>query len=170
MFTHNQAIDLFKQVATKHKQINSMGVGGMDDLAVDVNLLYVGANENKVTFPLLWVVPNNFVIGDTMGAVPQISYDILILDQEYEDMSNEQEILSDTLLIMHDVYALLTDPKFRDHFILERKLNAKPINSTAFDEISVGWQATFTFNLRGERDRCAVPLDSAITITQTTSV
>lgn len=162
MFSLIETIDLLKQIATKHKQINSFGFGDYSDIGTEELLLYVGSNPNKITYPLMFAVPQNVSIEGNETVMP---LNILIIDLVHQDNKNREDVLSDTLLIQHDIYALLQDPVNRDNYVLNKTSELKPFyepTDTTDDWIG-GWEATYEFRISNQRDRCAVPLTSSIT-------
>lgn len=167
MFTHIQAIDLFKQFAQKHLQVRSMGVGNLPEREAQSLLLYYDpANPNKIIYPLVWVNPLPSEINEKET---RIKYLVSITDMVNDDSNNLQEVLSDTLQIHHDLYAMLQDPALRDNYILDTSLTLTP-GIEVGDDAAAGWDAEYTFRIYGLRDRCAAVMSSSLTIPEVTTV
>lgn len=167
MFTHNQTIDLLKQLATKHLQIHSMGVGDYPNIAADDLLLYVDtSNDQRVIYPMLWLVPLSASID---GKETVVDYDVLILDLVQPDNSNLQEVLSDTLLIAHDVVALLQGPDITSgNYMINYPVDCTPLADYS-DDATAGWSAKIAFRIQNLKDRCAPPMSSALSISTDTN-
>lgn len=167
MFTHIQAIDLFKQFAQKHLQVRSMGVGDYPEIGAEQLMLYYDpANPNKIIYPLLWVVPKPSGIEEKET---RMKYSVLIMDLVNDTANNLQEVLSDTLQIHHDLFASLQDPALRDNYILDTSITLEPF-ADKFDDAVAGWDAEYTFRIYGLRDRCAAVMSSSLTIPEVTTV
>lgn len=165
MFTHIQAIDLFKQFATKHLQVRSMGAGDYPDIAAEKLMLYYDpANANKVIYPLVWVIP---FPAQMEGKELTLHFGVQISDLVNDDNSNLQEVLNDTLLIHTDLFAVLQDPLLSDNYAIGQSISYKPFMDSLDDAVA-GWEGEITFRVKSLRDRCVAVMSAPLTIPEDT--
>lgn len=167
MFTHIQAIDLFKQVAVKHLQIRSMGAGDYPEIGAEKLILaYNPNNINMLIYPLLWVVPTGIQI-ETSESI--LKYAVLCMDLVNDTPNNLQDVLNDTMLILHDVNAVLQAPDIMENYALGKSTALKPFTDSRDDAVA-GWEMEVSFRVRYLRDRCAAVMSSPLTIPEDTLV
>lgn len=160
MFSLIETIDLLKQIATKHKQINSMGFGDAPQLGAAELMLYVGSNENRITYPMMWVTPGTCSIE---GKMSKLKMTVLLIDQVHLDDRSLADVLNDTLLIQHDIKALLHDPVNRDNYVMGEDADLTPIIQGVNNDYVAGWSAEYTLELSNLKDNCSIPMESDLT-------
>lgn len=109
MMTYNNTIQLFDNIATAHKQINTFGTGEL----WEVN----GIIKPELKGFILWVAPVNTTITDQTTIR---TFTVLVMNIVKKDKSDEQEVLSDSEQILIDIikifrnedeaYELVGDP------------------------------------------------------------
>jgi hypothetical protein len=139
--TLNQLIAKMQTIATNHQQINSFFFGDIADLGT----------EKPMQYPVLFadVAPSNFtykVIG--------LNLQIMVMDIVKKDLSNENDVISDTLQIIEDVIIELRNPS--EIFLIQDSINLTPFSDSQGDEVS-GWTANITINIPSTYNSCAVP-------------
>jgi hypothetical protein len=139
--TLNQLIGKLQTIATNHEQINSFFFGDIADLGT----------EKPMQYPVLFadVAPSNFtykVIG--------LNLQIMVMDIVKKDLSNENDVISDTLQIIEDVIIELRNPS--EVFLIQDSINLTPFSDSQGDEVS-GWTANITINIPSTYNSCAVP-------------
>ena len=139
--TLNQLIGKLQTIATNHEQINSFFFGDIADLGT----------EKPMQYPVLFadVAPSNFaykVIG--------LNLQIMVMDIVKKDLSNENDVISDTLQIIEDVIIELRNPS--EIFLIQDSINLTPFSDSQGDEVS-GWTANITINIPSTYNSCAVP-------------
>jgi hypothetical protein len=139
--TLNQLIAKLQTIATNHEQINSFFFGDIADLGT----------EKPMQYPVLFadVAPSNFtykVIG--------LNLQIMVMDIVKKDLSNENDVISDTLQIIEDVIIELRNPS--EVFLIQDSINLTPFSDSQGDEVS-GWTANITINIPSTYNSCAVP-------------
>jgi hypothetical protein len=139
--TLNQLIGKLQTIATNHQQINSFFFGDIADLGT----------EKPMQYPVLFadVAPSNFtykVIG--------LNLQIMVMDIVKKDLSNENDVISDTLQIIEDVIIELRNPS--EVFLIQDSINLTPFSDSQGDEVS-GWTANITINIPSTYNSCAVP-------------
>jgi hypothetical protein len=137
----NQLIGKLQTIATNHQQINSFFFGDIADLGT----------EKPMQYPVLFadVAPSNFtykVIG--------LNLQIMVMDIVKKDLSNENDVISDTLQIIEDVIIELRNPS--EVFLIQDSINLTPFSDSQGDEVS-GWTANITINIPSTYNSCAVP-------------
>jgi len=152
VITHNQIIKLFSDIATNHKQINDWGFGKNFDIGAD----------RKIIYPLMWGDNNPSSIQDN---VLLSNYSLYFLDRVKQDQSNEDEIISDQLLIAQDVFAILCSDVYSDYFVLTRTAQISEFFSEYLDDVLVGVKLDIQFRIFYDTNRCQIAITSIPTIT-----
>jgi hypothetical protein len=152
MITINQFTGLLKQLAGAHEQLKTFGEGDAWEIGASKNVLY----------PLMWATPQ---ASSTAQKLLTLKFRLYFADLVFEDKSNEQEVLSDTLQIALDILAQLNDPAYSDSFILDPNAQLTPYTESFDDEVA-GWKADISIKINYLSDRCAVP-SSLIPSTET---
>lgn len=157
MYSQNQIIDIFKDLATRHFQIKSYGFGDLWEVGSAQLLYNESGNPNKITYPLMWVTPQDTRVekGDSFT-----TYKILFGDLVKKGELNENDVLSDQDLIAHDIVSLLNDPVYTSHFVVSPTATIEPFTEKLDDEIT-GVVLTLTIKRHNLRDRCSVPIDGS---------
>jgi hypothetical protein len=143
MITLNQIIKKFQDIATAHLQINSFGFGDVWEIEAS------GAK----TAPVMWLYWRQ---SDTSERVITHSFSLLFMDLVDKDEHNENDVLSDQLLICTDVLALLDDPTYWDDMIIDVTSGIEPFTERFENEWS-GVSVDFTLRCPFTRNNCLVP-------------
>lgn len=141
---YKQILDDFKDFAYYHKQINSWGFGDYTQLTNDV------ITKKEPEYPRLYFVPNTTRFDENHM---HIHYQVIVCDKIEEDLSNQAEVLSDTLEICKDLFSLayLSDYDAEFDSSLEPWLERT-------ESVIGGW--TFPLNIQQKFDfnRCVLPI------------
>ena len=153
MVNLKQIIDDLHNIANHHEQISSFGFGDLHQITMDVE------SKQEPKYVRMYVMPQP-VTFDRNGTIYQLS--ITIMDKINQDYSNQSEVMSDTLLIMQDVFTILWqsytqqsgnftqdyEPQFGPQVVpfLER-----------FETILAGWTMTLNITQLHDYDRCVLP-------------
>ena len=165
--TYNNVINTLKNIGGAHEQIATVTTGDI----YDVNL------EKMEEFVLMHVNPVNVTTGD-FGLT--YNFQIFIMDLVSEDanwtatniqsannLSNEQEVLSETLQISVDIISLLR------HSLQQSALGVNDVNdplyfadgqqtlepfTERFDNLLTGWVFSIGVLVANDFDACAVPI------------
>ena len=117
---YKQISTYFSSIAYHHEQISSFGIGDLKQLTNDV------ITKQTPQYPRMYVVPENVVLNQNQI---HYNYNIVIMDQLNSTLSNQKEVLSDTLAIAMDIWTI-----FYQSYTAE---------SGDFSQIIVGdWQQT----------------------------
>lgn len=149
-YTYNQVVKLFSDIAVNHYQINSFVDGD----------LWETMESNQAThkkFPLLWIRPISSTIEFPFTT---IRIGIAVMDLVNTDESNENEVLSDTHLILSDIKAVLSTPSYSNTFIISKGASLTPFTERFSAKVS-GWAMELDVKIKWVEDRCAIPISGA---------
>jgi len=172
--TYNNVVNTLLRLGEYHKQISTTSVGDIFDIDL-----------SKVTkFPLLHVNPTSVVTGDS-----QLTYNfqIFIMDMVsekedwtknnasaefpklYKTLSNEQDVLNETLQIATDFIGMLrhseqqslagTNDINAPIYFTQDQFTIEPF-SERFDNLCCGWTFTIGVLVQNDFQTCIIPVTS----------
>ena len=103
--TLEQLVTYFQTFATNHMQLHGFGYGEEINLTIPEFPLYVnpnGYNITPVNYPILYVVPVERVISNTLLVY---RFTVIVADRVQKDGRDRVHIESDTLQILRDLIA-----------------------------------------------------------------
>lgn len=163
----------FKLLSDHHKQINSFGMGNLEDLSYWTNLRDHEENTQFQSpyFPLLYVVP-----GDVTQDFEYMNYsfDIIVLDIIERDLANQTDVLSDTNQILDDIISQfrlsVTDSlgNFNRSYYLDTPVMCIPFLEK-FSDLTGGWTGKLNIKVMTPLDRCDAAFESFLTPTPTST-
>src|SRR3990167_7664380 len=139
MYSFINIFDTFKDIASKHHQVNSFGFGDLFEIS----------SSGDVTYPMLFVMPDGATAGP--GEVGN-KFKVLVMDKVLKGEINENDVLNDTQLIMLDVIAELKN-NTRDIHLRNEKVNLEDFTERFADEVA-GWSADVTLWVAWDSSRC----------------
>lgn len=141
--TIKEVKSLLNNLAIDHKQINDFGWGDVWELG----------ESKSITYPLMYcTIESSNVTGKTFN----LSLSIIFADLVFGDEKNEDDVISDQMLICQDIIAQLRSDTF--DFTLGNSVNINFFTERLSDLVA-GVQASITLALPYVADRCAVPSD-----------
>jgi hypothetical protein len=149
MITLNQDIELFKNFALKHKGINSFYFG--DESEADTNV--------EIVYPFMNVILQGSSVTDN---VVSRKYMIVISDLVNKDISNINQVLSDTERICYDVPNYLrqvSNSKLLGPFKSDMNISLTDFTERNDDDVS-GHFFDLTISSAMGNDGCNLPIDS----------
>lgn len=149
MITLNQDIELFKNFALKHKGINSFYFG--DESEADTNV--------EIVYPFMNVILQSSSVTDN---VVSRKYMIVISDLVNKDISNINQVLSDTERICYDVPNYLrqvSNSKLLGAFKSDMNISLTDFTERNDDDVS-GHFFDLTISSAMGNDGCNLPIDS----------
>ena len=149
MITLNQDIELFKNFALKHKGINSFYFG--DESEADTNV--------EIVYPFMNVILQGSNIAD--GVVSR-KYMIVISDLVNKDISNVNQVLSDTERLCYDVPNYLrqvSNSKLLGPFKFDANISLTDFTERNDDDVS-GHFFDLTISSAIGNDSCNLPINS----------
>ena len=139
--TIKEVKSLLNNLAIDHKQINDFGWVDVWDLG----------ESKSITYPLMYcTIQSSNVSGKTFN----LSLSIIFADLVFEDEKNEDDVISDQMLVCQDIIAQLRSDTF--DFTLNNTVNINFFTERLSDLVA-GVQASITLALPYVADRCAVP-------------
>ena len=95
--TYKQIITYFSSIAYHHEQITSFGVGDYTQLVNDIQ------TKETRRYTAMYIVPQNVELNEYHI---HFNFNVVIADQINEDLSNQRDVMSDTLQIAQDVWTI----------------------------------------------------------------
>lgn len=139
--TINQVKNLLSELAQGHKQINDYGWGDVWEIA----------ESKSITYPLMYAtIQNSNISGKTFN----LSISLLFMDLVFGDEKNEDDVISDQMLICQDIIAQLRFDGY--DFTLGQNVSIA-FFTERFADLVAGVRADITIALPYTADRCAVP-------------
>ena len=148
--TVNQLISVFKDISTRHYQINGFGIGDNWEN---------GASESKM-HPVLWINPTTATMPstDTGYKTFEIDFEVRVFDLVNKDESNENEVLSDCIDILKDI---ITEFKGHPYYVNSQLNIIDDISFEAFteefDEEVSGWVCEISLMTPILTSFCGIP-------------
>lgn len=149
MITLNQDIELFKNFALKHKGINSFYFG--DESEADTNV--------EIVYPFMNVILQGSSVTDN---VVSRKYMIVISDLVNKDISNINQVLSDTERICYDVPSYLRQVRnsgYLGTFRFDPNIALTDFTERNDDDVS-GHYFDLTISSAVGNDGCNLPISS----------
>ena len=163
---HKTFHDDFRLLAEYHKQLNSFGFGPYQDISFWTESRIKEANTtfNSPVFPLMYVVPNN--VEQKLNYMTY-TFSVIVMDIIERDLTNQVDVLSDTLQIMDDIvgqFRLSVDEalgNFNKLYYLQDPVNCMPFLEK-FTDLCGGWSAQLSIDVMTPLNRCDAAFESFI--------
>jgi hypothetical protein len=141
-YSVNQLEAKLQTIVTNHFQLKGFLFGDPSD---------IGAS-GPVDYPFLLAdcLPSNMSTKSI-----NLSIQLMVMDIVKKDLSNENEVLSDTLQMLEDVYIKLRDIN-QSNYILSDSASMSPFTDSQGDEVA-GWTATVTLQIPSSYNSCEIP-------------
>lgn len=149
--TYNNIIDILKDIATRHYQINTFYLGKDWDIE----------NDGDIQYPVMQVYP-------TLAKMPrnaqgefktiQINMNIKVVDLTQQSQENERDIHSDTLQIAQDIINELNQhPYYQNSNVsIINDINLSNLEEYN-DDFTAGWQFDLNLQLINNNTFCGIP-------------
>ena len=173
--TYNNIVNTLLRLGEYHKQISTTSVGDI----FDINL------EKMQKFPLLHLNPTSVATGDSQLVL--LTFQIFIMDMVsekedwtknnasaefpklYKTLSNEQDVLNETLQIATDFIGMLrhseqqslagTNDINAPIYFTQDQFTIEPF-SERFDNLCCGWTFTIGVLVQNDFQTCIIPVTS----------
>lgn len=165
--------DDLRTLADHHKQLNSFGLGEIDQLSYWTESR---DKQDNVTFsspiyPFMYVVPSTCTIEMTQPGSSFMVWElnILVMDLVERDLSNQIDILSDTKQILDDIiaqYRLSVESKFgcyNSKYYVEDNVVCNPFLEQ-YDDLTCGWNGIIRIKTMMPMDRCSAAFNDFVNI------
>jgi len=140
--TLNQTIKLISDLGSAHEQINTVYFGDIWEFLKTDN-----------TYPAMFYSLTGSSIS---GKQLNLDFSLFFLDRQLQDESNENEVLSDQLLIAQDIISMMRYPKF--DWEIGDQVTMEFFTEKEEDYLA-GVKADVTVSFPMLSDRCQVPTD-----------
>jgi len=149
-FPQDQTFESFRVVvkdyetfADLHEQINSFGFGDIEQLTNDI------ITKKEPKYPRMYVLPESthFHTGHI-----HIGWRIYFVDRLNDDLSNQQEVLSDQLEIAKDLFAKM----YLSEYEADWDATVQPFYEKT-ETILAGWVLNMHFTQKFDYNRCVLP-------------
>ena len=154
MISYKQVVKDLRNILDNHQQISSNGFGDLTQLTMDVE------TEQEPFYVRVYVIPNTVSL--TNGQI-QYSFNVVCADIVNSDLSNLQDILSDTELILIDIfnkYKNYITENFFDYQDYDVLYGSTLIPFTEKSETTLaGWTMNLTVVTKFPYNECIIPTD-----------
>lgn len=143
-----QIIEDWKGFANAHEQVRSWGFGDVEQLVNNI------LTKKEPMYPRMYFVPNTTRLSENHM---HITWQVIVCDIVDDDLSNQQDVLSDTLEICKDLYA----KAYLSDYEVDWDANLLPwLEQT--ETILAGWTLTMSITQKFDYNRCVLPTTSFV--------
>lgn len=159
---YKQILTYFSSIAYHHEQINSFGFGDLTQLINDVN------TKQEPHYTRMYVVPEGVEFNQNHI---HYNFNVIISDQINEDLSNQREVMSDTLAIAMDVWTVFwqsyteASGGFSEIIVGDWDASAQPFLER-FQTVLGGWTLRIKMSAPFDYNSCNLPIQSGFTFPQ----
>jgi hypothetical protein len=139
--TLNQTINLIREIALSHDQINTVYFGDVWEFL---------AQSDNVYPAMFYSLTGSSISGKNLS----MDFSLFFLDRQLVDETNETDVLSDQLLIAQDIFAMFNYPKF--DWEIDQDVTIDFFTENEKDYLA-GVKFDITLNYPMLNDRCQVP-------------
>ena len=144
--SYKKLLTQFNAFATAHQQVNSFGFGHITQLTSDV------VTKVEPLYSRLYLTPDYIRLVENQL---NINFNVYVADIIDEDLSNQLNVLSDTMEIMKDLFSLLGGSAY----IPEWGLTLVPFLHD-YDTGLGGWTLSLSIYVPNDYNRCVVPIET----------
>lgn len=158
-YNYKKIMDLLRQLADYHEQIQSWGFGDVEQLIyqTEMRLKQENTGNQAPFYPAMWVITDS---AKTDGKETTYEFTIMIMDiQNTKNFDNELDTYSDTLDILKDVIAQLkyaTGMECYCNLDIDYPIDMTPFGE-AFDDYVNGWSGKIRLRVPDAINRCIAP-------------
>lgn len=153
MVNLKQIIEDLSGIAYHHEQINSFGFGDIDQITMDIE------TKKEPRYTKMYVIPQDVLLNQNELVY---NFSIIILDQIDDDLSNQKDVMSDTLEIAKDIFTILYQSYTSSYggFSIYYQPNWGPVVSPfleRYETILGGWTMNLQIAQGFDYNRCDLP-------------
>ncbi len=154
MVNYKQVIQDLSGIAYYHPQINSFGYGDITQLTLDIE------TKQEPVYTKCYVVPGQTILAENRL---QYNFSIIICDLINNDRSNQEDVMSDTLEIIKDVWTILYQSYTAEYgdFSLDYEplwnSNVQPFLES-YETLLGGWTMNITIEQPFDYNNCVLPV------------
>jgi hypothetical protein len=154
--TFNQEIKLFEDIADVHNDIRAFGNGPLHE--------YLNKDDSKGVGQTLWVDADGSTI---VQGVKTDKFKLYLMDAVNKDISNRNNVLSDTKRSLEDTIAILHNDYYSEFFEIELTSDLSEFYDEKFDNEFCGWSCGIALKTYFDYDSCQANVSRIPTITGT---
>jgi len=164
MTNYKQILADLSSIAYHHPQINSFGFGDLAQITMDIN------TKKEPRYTRMYVLPQDVTLNQN---VLTYQFDIIICDQVNADLSNQRDVMSDTLETAKDIWTILYQSytqqygNFSVYYEPDFGSICNPFLER-FETILAGWTLSITINQPFDYNDCVLPF-SGLSLPQSTN-
>jgi hypothetical protein len=148
-----QLIQDLSGIAYYHPQISSFGFGEVSQITMDIE------TKKEPKYTKMYVVPGNVTLAQNQLLY---NFSIIILDRVNEDLSNQRDVMSDTLEICKDLFTILYQSYtasfggFTLDYEVQWNSNVIPFLER-YETVLAGWTINLQIQQPFDYNRCDLP-------------
>jgi hypothetical protein len=136
-------LDDLKEIARAHEQINSYGFGDIAQLTMDIE------TEQEPVYTKMYVIPGTAILAQNELVY---NFQIVVSDIVNVDISNQRDVMSDTLEICNDIFTIL----YLSEYELNWNATCDPFLER-FETVLGGWTLNIQVTQPFDYNRCVLP-------------
>lgn len=143
-------------IGYNHAQIKSFGYGDLSQITNDIE------THLEPEYTRMYIIPGSTIFN---GSTIQYNFSIIICDKLEEDLSNQIDVLSDTLEIAKDIFTILHN-SYGDEFGNFTEYYEPSFGSSVipflerFETILAGYTLNISINQTFDYNPCIIPTDT----------
>jgi hypothetical protein len=152
--TYKQILTYFSSIAFRHEQINSFGFGDIEQCTNDI------ITKQEPLYTRMYIVPASVVFNDNHI---HYNFSIIIMDRVDDDLSNLEEVMSDTLEICMDIWTVFwqsyteAQGDFSDIIMGDWAPDINPFTER-FETTLGGWTMNIKMSAPFDYNSCNLPI------------
>lgn len=140
---YKQIITDLKSIGNSHQQVKSFGFGDITQLTMDVE------TDREPEYIKMYVVPSDVQLNNNEIVY---NFQISVIDRVNSDLSNQRDVMNDTLEIMKDIFTIL----YLSQYQSEWGATVTPFLEQ-YETILGGWTLSLNITQPYPYDRCDIP-------------
>ena len=151
---YKQLLTYFSSIAYHHEQIRSFGFGDMTQITMDVT------TQKSPLYPRLYLVPDSVQFNQNHI---HYNFNVLVIDKINNDLSNQEEVLSDTLEIAQDIWTTFYQSytyqsgNFSQIVVGDWQSQVQSFIER-FDDVLGGWNLSLRLDAPFDYSKCGLPM------------
>ena len=138
----------FQKFADLHKQVNSFGFGDITQLTNDI------ITKKEPLYPRMYIVPEESRFDPNHM---HIQWNVVVSDIVNSDLSNQQDVLSDTLEIIKDLFSKI----YLSEYESDWDASVEPFLEQ-YETTLAGWTLHLSITQKFDFNRCVLPETSFV--------
>jgi hypothetical protein len=151
---YKQILTYFSSIAYHHEQIRSFGFGDLTQCTNDIQ------TKKEPQYPRMYVVPDTVELNQNHI---HFNYNVIVMDIIEDDLSNLEEVMSDNLAIVQDIWTVFwqsynaNNGNFSNIIVGDWSPNVQPFQER-FQTILGGWTLQIKMSAPFDYNSCDLPI------------